>query len=59
MSFDDRINTNDSITEEDKRFILKNKWKLEKLLKIIDIDTVGWASPKVLIDTIRREVINK
>lgn len=33
--------------------------KLEKLKQILDLDTVGWSSPRVLIDTIRREVIEK
>lgn len=38
---------------------MTDKERLEKLRKILDIDTVGWASPKVLIDTIRREVLEK
>jgi len=33
--------------------------KIKKLEQILDIDTVGWASPAVLIETIRREVIQK
>ena len=45
--------------EETKRKILKDQARLKKLLDIINIDTVGWASPKVLIDTIRREVFYK
>jgi len=43
--------------EETKRKILKDQERLRKLKQILDIDTVGWASPKVLIDTIKREVI--
>ena len=35
------------------------KAKLQKLKEILDIDTVGWSSPRVLIETIRREVIQK
>lgn len=31
--------------------------RLKKLKAILDIDTVGWASPRVLIETIRREVL--
>lgn len=42
--------------EETKRKILKDQERLRKLKQILDIDTVGWASPKVLIDTINREV---
>lgn len=38
---------------------MTDKEKLAKLKEILDIDTVGWASPKVLIDTIRREVLEK
>ena len=45
--------------EETKRKILKDQERLRKLKQILDIDTVGWASPKVLIDTIKREVIYK
>lgn len=45
--------------EETKRVILRNQERLRKLKQILDIDTVGWSSPKVLIDTIRREVIYK
>jgi len=37
----------------------KQKEKLQKLERILDIDTVGWASPAVLIETLRREVIQK
>jgi len=37
----------------------KQKEKLKKLEQILDIDTVGWSSPRVLIETIRREVIQK
>ncbi len=33
--------------------------KLKKLIEILNIDTVGWATPRVLIETIRREVIEK
>lgn len=33
--------------------------KLQKLKQILEIDTVGWASPRVLIETIRREVFEK
>ena len=33
--------------------------KLQKLKEILDIDTVGWSSPRVLIETIGREVIEK
>jgi hypothetical protein len=38
---------------------MTDKERLAKLKRILDIDTVGWASPKVLIDTIRREVLDK
>jgi hypothetical protein len=33
--------------------------QIKKLKQIIDIDTVGWANPKVLIDTIKREVFGE
>lgn len=36
----------------------KQKEKLQKLERILDIDTVGWASPAVLIETLRREVLD-
>lgn len=36
-----------------------DKEKLQKVWDIINIDTVGWASPKVLIDTLKREVFDK
>lgn len=37
----------------------KQEKKLKKLKEILDIDTVGWATPRVLIETIRREVLEK
>lgn len=37
----------------------KQEKKLKKLKEILDIDTVGWFSPAVLIETIRREVLDK
>ena len=37
----------------------KQKEKLQKLEEKLDIDCVGWSSPRVLIETIRREVIQK
>ena len=33
--------------------------KLQKVWNIINIKEVGWASPKVLIDTLKREVFEK
>jgi hypothetical protein len=45
--------------EETKRVILKDQARLRKLKQILDINSVGWANPKALIDTIRREVIYK
>jgi ribosomal protein L32E len=51
-----------------KAFNLANNWrnehlddskKLQKIKEIINIDSVGWASPKVLIDTLKREVFEK
>lgn len=33
--------------------------RIIKLRKIIEQDLVGWANPKVLIDTIKREVLDK
>lgn len=36
---------------------MTDKERLKKLKEILDIDTVGWASPRVLIETIRREVL--
>jgi len=33
--------------------------KLEKLEQILNITSVGWSSPRVLIDTIRRVVLEK
>lgn len=44
----------------DKRFTEypKLKAQITKLERIINQDLVGWASPKVLIDTIKREVLN-
>ncbi len=33
--------------------------KLEKLDQILNITSVGWSSPRVLIDTIKREVLEK
>lgn len=33
--------------------------RIEKLRRIIEQDLVGWANPKVLIDTIKREVLDK
>ena len=43
----------------DKRFdeYPKLKAQINKLEKIINQELVGWASPKVLIDTIKREVL--
>jgi hypothetical protein len=38
---------------------MTDKEKLQKILDIINIDVVGWASPKVLIDTLKREVFEK
>jgi hypothetical protein len=38
---------------------MTDKEKLQKVWDIITIDTVGWASPKVLIDTLKREVFDK
>jgi len=32
--------------------------KIEKLKEVLDID-VGWASPRVLIETLRREVLEE
>ena len=37
----------------------KQEEKLKKLEQILNIDTVGWSSPRILIETIRREVIEK
>ena len=37
--------------------IMTDKERLKKLEQILDIDDVGWASPAVLIETIRREVL--
>lgn len=31
--------------------------RINKLRKIIELD-IGWATPKVLIDTIKREVLD-
>jgi len=39
--------------------MMTDKEKLEKLKMILDIDTVGWSSPRVLIDTLRREVLEE
>jgi len=39
--------------------MMTDKEKLEKLKQILDIDTVGWSSPRVLIDTLRREVLEE
>jgi len=33
--------------------------KLEKLDQILNITSVGWSSPRVLIETIQREVLEK
>lgn len=38
---------------------MTDKEKLQKVWDIIDQDLVGWASPKVLIDTLKREVFGK
>lgn len=38
--------------------VLENKRKLDKLEEILNFD-VGWSSPKILIDTINRKVLNK
>lgn len=38
---------------------MNDKEKLEKLKKILDIDTVGWATPRDLIETIRREILEE
>lgn len=53
------------MSEKDKERIrelfnrtMTDKEKIEKLKEILDLD-IGWANPKVLIDTIRREVIDK
>ena len=32
--------------------------RIQKLKEILELD-IGWASPKVLIDTINREVLDK
>lgn len=45
--------------EQLKQEFLYNQAKLQKVWDIINIDTVGWASPKVLIDTLKREVFEK
>ena len=37
----------------------KQEKKLQKLVDILNIDCVGWSNPRVLIETIRREVIEK
>jgi len=39
--------------------MMTDKEKLEKLNQILDIDTVGWSSPRILIDTLRREVLEE
>jgi len=39
--------------------MMTDKEKLEKLKMILDIDTVGWATPRDLIDTLRREVLEE
>lgn len=39
--------------------MMTDKEKLEKLKQILDIDLVGWASPRILIDTLRREVLEE
>ena len=36
---------------------MTDKEKLAKLVKILDLD-IGWATPKDLLDTIRREVLD-
>jgi len=41
------------------RLHVKQTEQLQKLEEIININTVGWSSPRVLIDTIKREVFNK
>jgi len=37
---------------------MNDRQRIDKLKKILDLE-IGWANPKVLIDTIRREVIDK
>jgi len=39
--------------------MMTDKEKLKKLKQILDIDTVGWATPRDLIETIRREVLEE
>jgi len=38
--------------------MMTDKEKIEKLTRIINLD-VGWATPRVLIETIKREVLDK
>lgn len=38
---------------------MTDKEKLQKVWDIINIESVGWASPRVLIDTLKREVFEK
>ena len=38
--------------------MMTDKEKLEKLKQILDLD-VGWTSPRVLIETLRREVLEE
>jgi len=38
--------------------MMTDKEKIEKLKQILDMD-VGWATPRDLIDTLRREVLEE
>jgi len=38
---------------------MNDKEKLEKLHRIVYQEQVGWATPRVLIDTIKREVFGE
>jgi UTP-glucose-1-phosphate uridylyltransferase len=57
--FDGTFALSKEVTKEEKQKLLETQKKLQKVLDIINIDTVGWASPKVLIDTLKREVFEK
>ena len=57
--FDGTFALSKEVTKDEKQQLLDIQQKLQKVWDIINIDTVGWASPKVLIDTLKREVFEK
>lgn len=44
--------------QETKNLIMKEHRQIQKLNSIINLE-VGWSSPRVLIDTIKREVFEE